>query len=229
MKSKIIANWCNAPIVNDNSIAYVVHISIDKRIIYFKHARCAGTSLTSLPEWYGFIPVIDGHGNLDKRLVNITDEEIKTEYFKFAVVRNPYDRIYSAWKYSQRAASRGLKDYHDCNNFEEFVTSRLIDAEGYVTNSHWTPQVPAMKDITSIKDNKLLLDYIVRLENFESNLDTLYEKLNFPDFIINTFKKRLQHKSNMNTKGERQGYTDHMRQVIANYYHEDFKLLGYDK
>ena len=69
-------------------------------------------------------------------LESITDDKILLEYFIFTFVRNPFGRIYSAWR-AMKSKGSVVKD------FDEFILMKgnyLLDEDGNFTNDHWFPQ-----------------------------------------------------------------------------------------
>lgn len=77
-----------------------------------------------------------------------------TEYFKFTIVRNPYDRFISLWKTKQ------LKYGYDLNEFIRLIKARKIAWAALKTQSSWV----------SGANNKLLIDHFINYENYEKEI-----------------------------------------------------------
>lgn len=105
-----------------------------------------------------------------------SDQEFESMY-KFTVVRNPYDRAVSAWKYLGRNRFFDFKYYRMKRSFEYFLSClpeyfdqrfKQIYHLGYV-GLHIAP---VWDDITDEKGN-ILIDKVVKLENFNEDISDL--------------------------------------------------------
>ena len=133
-------------------------------------------------------------------------------YFKWAIVRNPYSRMASVYRfgfYWLRAID---------TSFEEFIMElpdRVNNASlGYgcpINGSHFTSQY----DHTHI-DNKLVCK-IVRFENLPEGLPVKYGKGEFPK--TNSAPVELDPCL----------YNDDMKEIIYKVYKKDFDIFGYDR
>jgi len=141
-------------------------------------------------------------------------------YFKFCFVRDPYERLYSAYKFlekgginiqDKRAFDEFLLKY---KNFEDFVINGLSNT---VINEiiHFTPQT----DFICNKKGKILVDYVGKFENLEIDIKVLSEKLN-KEVILPHFNKNIKEPFyNI--------YTNEMRDRVRSFYLRDLEILGY--
>ena len=126
---------------------------------------------------------------LQKRFL-YTEDEFNC-MFKFVIVRNPYDRIVSAWKYEYRnhlksplnlflKPKRTITKY----SFERYL--KLIP-EVWKTKSkrHFAMHcAPIWSDITDWNGN-VLVDRIYKLEDISEDIDELRSKLELQHIEIN--------------------------------------------
>ena len=71
----------------------------EKKLIYYKPGKCAGTSIYHgilRPKMGGWINQKDDELEFNDWIANITDEEWET-YYSFMFVRNPFARLVSCW------------------------------------------------------------------------------------------------------------------------------------
>src|SRR5438552_5647179 len=119
------------------------------------------------------------------------------DYFKFAFVRNPWDRLVSWYSMMRRATrvtrfgallSRRKRShlqqrasnplwryfYENCSSFEEFIkncTGQVEVAEGALYSFAYT-QLDYLQDV----NGSILVDFIGRFENFSEDLSTVAMK-----------------------------------------------------
>lgn len=93
-------------------------------------------------------------------------QEIFDAYFKFAIVRNPIDRLYSTYKY---------KRFIDYLSFDDFIKLKLenfikSETEGFF----FKPQYEYLYG-----NNQLLVDFVGKLENLDKDFEYIQKELNF--------------------------------------------------
>lgn len=191
----------------------------DTKSIFIHIPKAAGTSIAKA--LYNRDP---RHVNLLKyKKKNISKYE---EYFKFVFVRNPYDRISSAYYYLKKQQEE--HNYSDssspfyflkyCNSFDEFVLVYLRD-KGYINNYFFKPQVEYLRD--PITKKMLSVDFIGKLENIEKDYEFVKAKLGVA--------RNLKH----NNKGTLTDYNKNVEtktiNVVKELYSEDYFYFGYEK
>ena len=92
-------------------------------------------------------------------------KELFDSYFKFAFVRNPWDRVVSEYKYRMHAHRYSFKNYL----FEHFPRPSWSDQY-----CHVIPQYDFLYDA----NGKLLVDFVGRFENLKNDFAYVCEKLN---------------------------------------------------
>lgn len=125
-------------------------------------------------------------------------------YNLFAVIRNPYDRAVSLWKWEE-----SVKKQYNGVSFKQWLNMKM----------HWwhLPQCDFLQtdtiDMSSIN--------LVRFENLEQDFNTLCNKIGIP-------RQQLPHKNATNHKHYTEYYDDETKQVVAEKYAKDIEYFGYE-
>jgi hypothetical protein len=141
--------------------------------------------------------------------------------FSFSVVRNPVNRLYSAYSFSRQGGTSVMgmsnPDFYinnpDFTSFEKFVTNWLKKQDLSKIDGIFRPQYLYLFD-----DSKnLLVDKFYKLEGVERNFDEISEKIGKP-FILDHHNK--SDRKNIEI-------SDELRATIYEIYKQDFELLDY--
>ncbi|MBT8196149.1 MAG: sulfotransferase family protein [Bacteroidia bacterium] len=186
-----------------------------KKAIFIHLPKCAGIAVSKAL----FGNYAGGHTRLEMHLSIFHPQEILS-YFKFTIVRNPWDRLVSAYHFLEKGGfeendkiwfEENLRQYRD---FDDFVRNWL-NRDTIWSWHHFRPQFSYILD-----DNmKVPLDFIGYIENINDDFDIVCNKLG----VSNTLEK-LNKSSH---KDYREYYTDETRKLVEGVYAEDIKLLGY--
>jgi len=148
------------------------------------------------------------------------------KFFKFTFVRNPYDRLVSAWSFFISC----LKSINNDVNFETFVY-RIVRGEFKLLTKdkssedfiniewHILPQTVHIYD----ESGNLLVDFVGHLENFQSDLNKVCEKLKIRYFDVEKIRENSSNHSDY-----KDYYTPELKRMVYEHFKNDFKLLGYD-
>lgn len=153
------------------------------------------------------------------------DEDLLMHYDSFAVVRNPYDRFFSAFKFQFPFNGPVSKeDYKRAfNEFAQSVGKPTFEVN--LSNEHYWPQY---KFITMNK--RIVVDDVLRYENLQEDWRVFQKKWNE--------KRQLPYKLNLTLAHENSSevsirwdeiYEPESIESIYNYYHKDFEIFGYKK
>ena len=198
-------------------------ISHSHRCIYVHIPKTAGNSVNRVfgIDW-------ENHKDLARYATEVSPE-IFASYFKFAIVRNPWDRLFSDYNYQRkksRAGKLALHDEHGARRtFPQWVRAVLANPHqcdpstwgGDVTPGlhRWSPQI----DWITV-NGRTALDYVMRLEHLQEDFGHLRAKLNLPAVRVPRRNRRLHcHYS---------WYYDKVtRDFVGNYYERDIAAFGY--
>lgn len=144
--------------------------------------------------------------------------------FKFTVVRNPYDRLLSAYRFlagggmSVQDAAWAAQTLPGYKCFSDFVERWLTPerADGVL---HFRPQVCFLR---IPGQRHIAVDFVARHENLPSDFRRLCERLKAGDIPL-----ERHNPSSPPDTDYRVSYTDRARQIAAQVYHEDLEQLGY--
>ena len=143
------------------------------------------------------------------------------EYFKFAVVRNPWDRLVSAFyflknggitPFDKKWAQDNIQEF---NTFDEFVIGWL-NKEKINSETHFKPQTYWICD----ENKKIMVDFIARLETIDQDFLFIANKIGSKNKTI----KKLNASSRLDY---RKYYSDRTKNIIRNIYKDDIELFGY--
>jgi chondroitin 4-sulfotransferase 11 len=200
-------------------------ISHDHRCIFTHVPKTAGKSvryLFGLPEFerdYEPCGRNFEHAFGHRPLIDFVNESYFSDYFKFAFVRNPFDRIVSAYFYlenggcnedDRRFREERLAPYK--GSFANFIE----DLSNTIAAPHFKPQVTLLCD----GHGKLLADFIGRYESLERDVSLIGTRLELPIHklpILNSSRHNFY----------RSYYDDAIKRRVAQAYGEDLELFSY--
>lgn len=165
------------------------------------------------------------HATLDWYLKNYHYSTVK-KYFKFAFVRNPWDRLYSAYSFLKKGGMYPVdKAFYDqelshLNCFEAFVMEWLSEEKLY-SFVHFIPQHLFITPLTLHFD--IRMDFLGRFENIKQDFSYVCTRLGMDErqlLKVNVTGNEL------NTY--RQVYSKEMRYKINDLYAKDVDLFNYN-
>lgn len=143
-----------------------------------------------------------------------------SQFFKFCIVRDPYDRLYSAYNYLRA----GGMNIHDKTAYIKYL-KRYVNFQDFVLNGldkkiineiiHFTPQSNFICDLNDV----ILVDYVGRFENLEDDIGYISKKMGK--------KITLPHLNKSKTNSDKFVYNDEMRKKVLDIYSRDFDILDY--
>ena len=207
-------------------------ISHDKKCIFIHIPKCGGTSIedviwpkdqgrTERDLWMGFVTRFENKyqtGGLQHLLGWQVREEVGHDvfgsYYKFAFVRNPWDRIVSQFAYMQQRPD--LMDYLGMTAETEFKS--YLELIRHKEHVQWMPQVRFLLD----HDGSVLVDRIGRLEAFSQDCAQIFAALGLT-------QDRLPGHANRSKRQPFQAYypDDEAIEAVADIFSEDIGFLGY--
>lgn len=205
-------------------------ISDQKKFIFVHISKTAGTSIraalepysieTPTGKWHSFLRRFDlpksyhrykfsRHAFLseaDQKMPN----ELYQSYFKFAVVRNPWDRLVSSYHshHGLKVELNAKRKYQEPVSFFEHIEKQ------HKRNNF---QLARITNLTGDLD----LDFTLRFENLETDVEQLADKLGVDI--------QLPHRNHsLREKGSYQDYYDQQsKDYVAKYWAKEIELLNY--
>jgi hypothetical protein len=182
------------------------YISIEKKYLFMRMKKVAGsTFLLEFCREFGDAKKAKKCQDEVRKL----REESMENYFKFAVVRNPFDRIISLWNHFSR-----LKKIPECS-FKEFLQKDYIHFNKSI-ECHSHSQWPSI-----LIDGVQFVDFVARLENLDKDWDYISNELNCDI-------KTLTVNNNNKHKHYSEYYDDWCVKRVSEIYKKDLDLLGYE-
>ena len=142
------------------------------------------------------------------------------DYFKFTFVRNPWDRLVSAYVFmksgGQHAADASWAQAHldGLDDFDSFVR-HWVSSQNIYRGIHFIPQADFLK-----LHGTLAIDFIGRMENIEADFDTVKRQLGLNE-------AQLAHKNKSARRDYREYYTAKSISIVEEVYREDVELFEY--
>ena len=145
-------------------------------------------------------------------------------YFKFTIVRNPWDRLFSAYHFlkqgglhemDQECAERHIELYQ---SFEAFVLD-WVNIENVERVLHFVPQY---RFLCKPGSKEPLVNFVGYYENLTEDFH----------YIAQHLGKNLSLREDNRTKGKKKSYKDaytqEMIKIVEEVYLEDIQIFGYD-
>lgn len=160
----------------------------------------------------------------DSRLAKLTNRFsflFQHFYFTFAVIRNPWDRVFSAYKYLSKGGNcqedqddfnKYIADYKD---FEDFVRHGLSNASK--TQIHFIPQTFWFCE----KNNKVLVNEVIKLDNLEESIVQIMKRFN-----KSHYKLPVANKSN--SLDYRGFYNEETIAIVKGIYKQEIELFNFN-
>ncbi|MES1925757.1 sulfotransferase family 2 domain-containing protein [Salinisphaera sp. T31B1] len=188
----------------------------ERKAIFIHIPKCAGVAVSQAL----FGNMAGGHKTLS-HYRHVFEPRILLDYFKFTIVRNPWDRLVSAYSFLRA----GGMDDADRNwyaaelshlpDFEAFVT-QWLSRESVWRGVHFYPQSYFVES----EDPRVALDFIGRFENLADDFAYIAERLG----VEATLALR-----NDSQRGNYEDYfTPKTRDIVASVYAEDIRRFGYE-
>ncbi|HEB7613269.1 TPA: sulfotransferase family 2 domain-containing protein [Campylobacter coli] len=152
------------------------------------------------------------------------DKDKFDSYFAFGFVRNPYDRIVSAYHYLKKGGGNkndetwASKNIYKYSSFEEFVLAlEDLEIQNKILNwMHFTPQYKFLCD----SEKNILVNFVGKFENLEEDFKKILKILSRKDKLIH-INKSLH-------ANYKKYYNDAMYKIIRDIYRDDFEIFDYD-
>ena len=152
-----------------------------------------------------------GHGHISLKQAQVhLREEVWGAYFKFAFVRDPYDRFVSSWTFM----NTHNPPYGDK---EAAFMKKALSTEGFRHRVLVRPQVELLED----ELGALGMDFIGRYESLAASFAEVCRRIGLPP-------QPLAHSNASTRRGFSHYYDDELLGMVTDFYRSDFERLGYE-
>ncbi|MGX9418670.1 sulfotransferase family 2 domain-containing protein [Vibrio sp. WJH972] len=168
-----------------------------------------------------------GHSNIEQYQVVFSKQEFD-DYFKFTFVRNPWDRLFSAYNFLKNEGMNdsdrdwALDNISEYSCFNDFVKGWLTDSNIY-SSIHFIPQY---KFLCLPNSDEINVDFLGFFENIQGDFDVIADQLKL------NHKPLLKHENKTKSSSQkvdyRDFYTDETRKIVAEVYKKDIEIFGYN-
>jgi hypothetical protein len=204
-----------------------LHYSLDGfdrlRCIYIHIPKTGGESIASA--LFGNV----GAGHLRAYGLHMIFGPDFRRYFKFAFVRNPYDRLVSAyeylragghpaWEMNRRFSEELMSKYRGFEDFVDDLVARRADFSPYRV-----PHFHSQTDILML-DGKLAVDYLGYFETLAEDFATVAARLGLSVDLPHRNASHAVRPPSLSY------YADpRVRDKVCEFYRRDFEVLGYSR
>ena len=190
---------------------HILSIFLEKKCVFFHIPKTAGISISNAL----FGDVKWGHRNVNFYKSHYGDKVFNSLY-KFCFVRNPYERLFSAYTFLKEGGINNLdlefsNSYlKEFTSFDEFVLKGLEKKE--IMN--WVHFKPQYTFVCDEKDN-IVMDFVGKIENLNADFNTVCKYLN-----VETELQKL----NINPV-KKIKFSEEIKSIIKLKYQKDFNLF----
>ena len=189
----------------------ILSLFIEKKCVFFHIPKTAGISISNSL----FGDVKWGHRSVNF-YKSYYGEKIFNSLYKFCFVRNPYDRLFSAYSFLKQGGINN-QDLEFSNSylqefasFDEFVLKGL-EKEEIMNWVHFKPQYTFVCD----ENDNIVMDFIGKMENLKADFNTVCKHLNI--------ESELQ-ELNMSS-AKKNEFSEEVKAMIKLKYQKDFNLF----
>ena len=190
-----------------------------KNIIFMHIPKTGGASIGQLCMSKGIGGI--GHNTRNPNYISLAQYKCShPDIFSFSIVRNPWDRLVSAYHFLSRGGLNAY-DSEDANKyvnhysgFNEFVSDAFKD-DAILTQIHFRPQYEWISD-----ENDVIADYVGRFEALQHHISVCLALVGLPDY-------QLPHVNKATHKHYKQYYSKESIDIVGDVYSRDIELFGY--
>ena len=139
-------------------------------------------------------------------------DEVFNRYYKFTIVRNPWDKAVSQYCFMSKRDD--LRDFIGMKSDDSF--KKYLELTKRKKHVQWEPQVSFLRDI----NGELLIDYIGRFEKLHKCADAIFSHLSIQN-------QSIPHINKSDRKTYQKYYDEESIEMIREMYAEDINVFEY--
>jgi len=185
------------------------NVDHERKIIFVHNPKCAGTTVKKMLG-YQFV------GGYHQVPTDLVPPAIWERYFSLVVIRNPFDRLVSAFSYHTSPDYKG-------RYFSKYPFLRDLSLEAYFDLMNPTNSLRPNIDFVRHGHSKKPIDFICRFENLEQDLRHAFSCLNI------TIDK-IPHENESQHKPYQEYFKNEptLLQKCSYFYKDDLDTFGYE-
>lgn len=135
-------------------------------------------------------------------------------YFKFCVVRNPWDKLVSAYHYLKSGRMANSQKFQKYTTFRQFV----VEYVNMLSHDQLIDHVKTQSWFITI-DGGVCVDEILKFETLDHDFEKIKNKVNYEDVLPHIGELKREHYTHY--------YDDETIKIVENLYKEDIERFGY--
>lgn len=203
-------------------------VSTNPKFIFLHIPKTAGTSVEeSLNSFHDYDYHDNPHAEMMLYYDDMSEEEYNT-FYKFTVIRNPFNLLYSTWSYYVKQNNINIEFNEWIKwRFTEKLTkySDTIDiyGDGNFRMTYYINKNPQTFWLIN-NDGDFILDHVICFENIEKDLQEVFDILGLGEMYLPHTNK------NENTgKNYMQFYNEESIEIVKKEFKIDLDLFGYNE
>ena len=192
------------------------------KFVFVHNPKTAGNSITnSLKSMGAVLPNTHMHAS-------VRDMEIPNGFYKFAFVRNPWDRMVSIYEFSNKKLKESQRRYGDLIGydelawgFEKWLTEGKMWEGNYKANVIPPLQQRSQSYYVTDEQGNEVIDFIGRFEYLEEDMKKVIEATGIRSAT-------MPHDNATEHKHYREYYSDKSRKFVEKYFKWEIEKFGYE-
>lgn len=158
-----------------------------------------------------------------KKILDNIDTKIWNTYFKFCVVRNPWDLCVSRFFWIEIALKKNDLTKNVRLKFKDMIEKAYDTFKNKNKDKYFAIEKP--EEIYKL-DGKYICDFHIKYENLKDDIKTVCEKCNIENYDL---KNLLNLKSGIRDKSIHYSYyyNDYLKNIVAEIYKDDIEKFNY--